>query len=208
MCDITAARKGSLIELKYAHENGCPWSEYTCVFAAEGGHLDCLAYAHENGCEWDKSTCAHTATWGHLDCLTYAHENGCPWDEFTCYFAAAGGHLDCLTYAHENGCEWNVLTCIRAASKGDVDCLKYALDNGCVWDNWKDYKKEFSDRIILCFIQNDAMKLPRRLAKWRISVLITRSIAMYWMEQTAKKGCAEGGDLRKRDQQLFIDEFM
>jgi hypothetical protein len=178
MCDITAARKGSLIELKYAHENGCPWSEYTCVFAAEGGHLDCLAYAHENGCEWDKSTC---------------------------YFAAAGGHLDCLTYAHENGCEWNVLTCIRAASKGDVDCLKYALDNGCVWDNWKDYKKEFSDRIILCFIQNDSI---RRLAKWRISVLITRSIAMYWMEQTAKNGCAEGGDLRKRDQQLFIDEFM
>jgi hypothetical protein len=27
------------------------------------------------------------------------------------------------------------------------------------------------------------------------------------MEQTVKKGCDEGGDLRKRDLQLFIYEF-
>jgi hypothetical protein len=30
---------------------------------------------------------------------------------------------------------------------------------------------------------------------------------MYWMEQTVKKGCREGGDLRKRDLQLFIEDF-
>jgi hypothetical protein len=48
----------------------------------------------------------------------------------------------------------------------------------------------------------------RRLAKWRSSVLITRPIAMYWMEQTVKNMYAEGGDGRKRVLQLFMDDFM
>ena len=28
-------------------ENGCPWDEKTCRFAASSGHLECLKYAHE-----------------------------------------------------------------------------------------------------------------------------------------------------------------
>ena len=48
--------------------------------AAEGGHLECLKYAHENGCPWDEWTCSMAAFNGHLECLKYAHENGCPWD--------------------------------------------------------------------------------------------------------------------------------
>jgi len=64
--------------LKYAHENGCPWDEYTCREAAKNGHLECLKYAHENGCPWDKITCGEAAQEGHLECLKYAHENGCP----------------------------------------------------------------------------------------------------------------------------------
>lgn len=41
--------------LKYAHENGCPWDEFTCYKAVQGGALECLKYAHENGCPWDKT---------------------------------------------------------------------------------------------------------------------------------------------------------
>ena len=62
---------------KYAHENNCPWDEYTCTYAAMNGHLDCLKYAHKNGCPWDdKKICRSTITNGNLECLKYAHENG------------------------------------------------------------------------------------------------------------------------------------
>ena len=62
-------------------ENGCPWNEETCFYAAENGHLECLKYAHENGCRWDKRTCSNAAENGHLECLKYAYENGCPGGE-------------------------------------------------------------------------------------------------------------------------------
>ena len=44
-----AAGKGDLEILKYAREEGCPWSERTCSNAAFNGHLDCLKWARENG---------------------------------------------------------------------------------------------------------------------------------------------------------------
>ena len=55
--------------LKYAHENGCPWDEWTCSMAAGGGHLKVLKYAHENGCPWDRWTCSKAADGGHLEVL-------------------------------------------------------------------------------------------------------------------------------------------
>ena len=91
--------------LKFAHEHGAPWNEWTCEFAAKNGNLDCLKYAHENGCDWYEETCECAAENGHLECLKYAHENGCPWDEATCALAAWNGHLEMLKYAHENRCD-------------------------------------------------------------------------------------------------------
>lgn len=35
--------------LKWAQANGCPWDEWTCVYAAQGGHLDVLQWARANG---------------------------------------------------------------------------------------------------------------------------------------------------------------
>jgi hypothetical protein len=52
------AREGRLALLKWAHSQGCPWSEGTCTGAAEGGHLEVLQWAHANGCPWDWPTCA------------------------------------------------------------------------------------------------------------------------------------------------------
>ena len=67
-------RGGHLEVLKYLHENGCPWGEYTCRSAAEGGHLEVLKYAHENGCPWDEGTCM----FAHPRCRPYLIEHGCP----------------------------------------------------------------------------------------------------------------------------------
>ena len=98
------ARNGNFVLLKFLHENGCPWDEYTCSEAAFNGHLECLKYAHEKGCPWERLTCSWAASGGHLECLKYAHENGCPWNDWTCFYAAEYGHLECFKYAVENGC--------------------------------------------------------------------------------------------------------
>ena len=71
--------------------------------SAEYGSFECLKYAHENGFTWDEWTCKYAAQNGHLECLKYAHQNGCPWDEWTCKYAAQNGHLECLKY-YENNC--------------------------------------------------------------------------------------------------------
>jgi len=101
------SESGRLECLRYAHENGYQWNEWTCKVAAIRGHLDCLKYAHENGCPWNNRTCEYAAQYGNLDCLKYAHENGCPWDEWTCTGAAYCSKLECLKYAHENGCPYD-----------------------------------------------------------------------------------------------------
>ena len=34
--------------MKWARENGCPWDEVTCAYAAQNGHLETLRWAREN----------------------------------------------------------------------------------------------------------------------------------------------------------------
>jgi len=131
----------SLKCLRFAHENGAPWDEFTCALAAWAGDLECLRYAREHGCPWDGYTCEDAALSGSLECLKYAHEHGCPWSENitecggTCGRAALSGELECLKYAHEQGCPWDERTCMNAASKC-LECLKYAHEQGCPWDEW------------------------------------------------------------------------
>ena len=68
------ARYGNVELLKFLHEKGCPWDDWTCTAAAFHGHLECLKYLHENGCPWNGSTCSSVAEYGHLACLKYAHK--------------------------------------------------------------------------------------------------------------------------------------
>lgn len=39
---LYAAKNGSLEILKWASENGCPWYEFTCAYAAQNCHLEVL----------------------------------------------------------------------------------------------------------------------------------------------------------------------
>ena len=43
----------------------------TCNEAIDNDHLNCLIYAHENGCPWDEDTCLEAAFDGLLKCLKY-----------------------------------------------------------------------------------------------------------------------------------------
>jgi hypothetical protein len=121
----------SLKCLKWAHENGYPWSEFDTINAAKNGYIEMLRYAHQNGAPWDSRTCAGAAEFGNLNCLRYAHENGCLWDISTIMKAASYNKLDCLKYAHENGCPWNEDVSFTAAFSGHLDILKYLVENNC-----------------------------------------------------------------------------
>ena len=91
----------------------------------------CMKFAHEHGAPWDQWTCEYAAGFGNLQSLQYAHEHGCPWDVWTCRDAALNGHLDCLRYAREHGCCWDKRTCEGAAKYGQLECLKYACARKC-----------------------------------------------------------------------------
>lgn len=56
---------------------------------ASRGHLEILKYAHENGCPWDQWSCRGAAKNGQMEVLKYLHKSGCPCDERTCEAAAA-----------------------------------------------------------------------------------------------------------------------
>ena len=99
-----ATRIPGSVCMKFAHEHGAPWDQWTCEYAAGFGNLQSLQYAHEHGCPWNEKTCASAAVNGHLDCLRYARKNGCPWDEKTCDNAAKYGQLECLKYACARKC--------------------------------------------------------------------------------------------------------
>ena len=120
--------------LKFAHEHGAPWDEWTCALAAWNGNLECLKYAHENGCPWDEKTCDVCRpewTFGVFEVRATRRVSLGRGDVRVCRrkwtfgvfevrarervslgrgdvpYAAWNGHLECLKYAHENGCPWN-----------------------------------------------------------------------------------------------------
>ena len=99
-----AAYYGAFECLKYLHEGGVEWHEFTCRLAAQGGHLNCLIYAHTHGAMWDADCCAAAAAHDQLPCLIYLHENGCPWEEKTVKCAVLSGSWSCLQYAISREC--------------------------------------------------------------------------------------------------------
>jgi hypothetical protein len=126
---------GHLAALKWARENGYPWTDTMCWSAASGGHLNILKWAWVNGCVGDSWVCWSAARGGHLETLKWVRANGCPWDEGTCQAAVGGGHLEVLQWARANGCPWDEGTCAVAARSGGLEALQWARANGCPWDN-------------------------------------------------------------------------
>ncbi len=146
------AKDGNLSVIQLLHKKkGCPvFCEFSYTLAAEGGHLECLKYMHENGCKWDNwsvMSSTRAARNGHLKCLQYMHENGCYMDSRTCSVAAYYGHLDILEWAYaskfltrfNSGGD----TCCYAAEGGHLDCLKFAYEKRCSYPSV--YIKELAE---------------------------------------------------------------
>lgn len=113
-------------------ENGWPWDERTCSYAARNGHLHIVKYAHENGCPWDKKTCSYALKNSHFHILDNAFDNGYEWKNGNvCSQAAKNGDLQLFMFAHKNDCPWDEKTCSNAALKGHLHLLQYAHQNSC-----------------------------------------------------------------------------
>jgi hypothetical protein len=114
---LAAAQAADVAMLRFVREvMACPWHMYTCHSAAYRGRLENVRYAHEHGCPWDGFTCSAAAGAGHVHVLRYAHEHGCPWWGTTCMAAAQGGHLSTLRYAVDHGCPWDPGLCAALAA--------------------------------------------------------------------------------------------
>jgi hypothetical protein len=118
-CASTAiALTGSLENLIWAREHGCPWNEATCSNAAASGNLEMLKYLHEQGCTWDEKT---TGSAKNLKILQWAREHGCLWDETTCTSLAHAEEPKMLRWAREHGCPWDENTCIAAIQSNRIE---------------------------------------------------------------------------------------
>jgi hypothetical protein len=78
---LSSGHEGKLGVSRYAHENGCPWNEWTCSVAGEKGQLEVMIYDHANVCPWDENTCTRAKSNGHTDVLEWARQNDCPYDD-------------------------------------------------------------------------------------------------------------------------------
>lgn len=78
---VYAARNGNIEVLKWARENGMPWTIWTCAAAAKGGHLEALQWLRAKGCPWGNVACDWVANGRQLHVMNWARVNGCPWTE-------------------------------------------------------------------------------------------------------------------------------
>ena len=137
---MNAAEGGPLNVLKWARQNGCPWSKKPFE-EAQIGKFEMMEWYKAGALFLDGQIwfCYVAAKGGHLEVLKWLHENSCPLENgvqpgLVCSVAAVGGHLEVLKWAHKHGCEWNERTCTLAAYHGHLEVLKWAHANGCKWN--------------------------------------------------------------------------
>ncbi|CAB9499976.1 ankyrin repeat protein [Seminavis robusta] len=96
VCNAIAA-VGNIMVMQWARQQGFPWNERTCAYAAKNGHLEMLQWLREHG-----YTCSYAAKAGHLEILQWARNNGCRWDDMTSSRPAENGHLEVIKWSCEN----------------------------------------------------------------------------------------------------------
>ena len=52
-----------------------------------------LKWARENGCPWSPTVCARAAAVGNVEALQWLREKGCPWNYLVWSSAVAGNHV-------------------------------------------------------------------------------------------------------------------
>lgn len=74
---FTARNKSNTRMLQLLQDYSFAFDEFSCVAASTIGAYDNLKWLHENGCPWDRWTVLQACLFGHKSCLFYAILNGC-----------------------------------------------------------------------------------------------------------------------------------
>ncbi|CAM9530803.1 unnamed protein product [Pylaiella littoralis] len=99
-----AAGYGSLENMKWLLEHGCPWGENTFLEAAFHGSLENMKWLRTNGCPWNTGTFERAAGHGSLENIKWLKTNRCPWNEYTFERAVIHGSLENMKWLRTNGC--------------------------------------------------------------------------------------------------------
>ena len=130
-----AARHGSLENLKWLLENGCPINNFDILTeAAAHGSLENMQWLVENGCPINNfNILREAAAQGSLENIKWLVENGCPINNFKILReAAAQGSLENIQWLVENGCPIdNREIFIAAVRFGSIEQMEWLLENGC-----------------------------------------------------------------------------
>lgn len=135
----------------------------------------------------------------YLVSINYPHKSCCSVEHAVKY-----GILELLAFLHENG--WPIPNCIfwRAMQRGHYDCASYLHNNGHCSYGCFDHSEEYEEEEYKQNLREVARFIL--LPKWR-AVTKSRSIAMYWWDQSGISSYAENGLGRKRDFLTFQSEF-
>ncbi|KAG5179674.1 hypothetical protein JKP88DRAFT_349867 [Tribonema minus] len=142
--------------LAWAFDNGCPRNSVILWSAAARGDLAVLKFAHESDVPWGMDypwgaawrateTCSAAAQHGRVEALLWLRDNGAPWPATTlCQAALRGGQLDLLHWACAHDCPWGTRDISSAVQpsvngfRGPVDrilaCVEWVLADGCPCD--------------------------------------------------------------------------
>lgn len=90
--------------------------------AAYNGQLNIVKWALDQKCDNTEFTCAMAAAGGQLETLKYLRERGSPWDNFTTHFASEELNFDILKWAIDNGCDQCSDMCFSCDDKVSCCC--------------------------------------------------------------------------------------
>ncbi len=153
----SAARRGRIEVLNWAHANGMPWCKGFYIAAAEAGHLDAIRWGEEHGHPIDDpeevsgmfGVFTSAARRGHLPVVIWAFERGrCPsWLESGVSCAVLFDHPHVVDWLYrktatmgQRGRYWGVdgpgAIARMAATLGSLEVLEWVRANGASWDAW------------------------------------------------------------------------
>ena len=143
LCSL-AAQCNYIEILKYFHENGAEWNEWTVLAGVRSNSLDIVQYAITQGCEWNRQNCIKEAIkMRSADLICYLLTQGKPSQaELHAYALTAVQvhydgvlqylveefHYDLRDENNDNDCS-SVFSAALAA--GNLGCVKYCFARGC-----------------------------------------------------------------------------
>jgi hypothetical protein len=141
MCSANLSSTTSSINMDmilFLHSVGCPWSIEAVHTIACKGTVQQLQWLYENGCPLPTPSTGHHVVKSHdsLPKLMWLGQlqRESEFDERTMVFAVRRGDFASIKYLRSRGCPWNAECSEEAATRKDGALLRWLHDNGCPWD--------------------------------------------------------------------------